>query len=447
MLALALRQAWRRGATVAVIDPRLVFLPFEFQHLAVSPGGIDSCLNLLSRDALSPVAAEGRLEPEAAQFYRLLTDEYPADPVLKEDLTALGRKLTDCRNPVMVCNTDIVRDTTPGRAADHARLLKAAKGQAGLFYLLPGPNAFAAAMLSPPEAEDLVAALENGSVKALLIVENDPFWSYPHGERLIRALDNLELLVVLDYLPSAAVARAQMFLPTATVFEKEFSHYVNQEGRLQQAAPLYQGGTPIMQVSGGTHPPRTFLEAIPGGEPRPGAEILTALADALTEEEGSPATSDLWGWLSRQHEGFQRLGSLPGVEPAAGGRLLPEAGAVRGFSPEPWTKPVEPPTGQLELLLVDQTFGTEELAGYSAYIQKVEEEPHLLLQADLAADLGLAAGDQVALHLPGGEVAVRLQTARRMAPGVAILPRHRRLDWQKVHGWPTWIGPDHIKKL
>jgi NADH-quinone oxidoreductase subunit G len=108
---------------------------------------------------------------------------------------------------------------------------------------------------------------------------------------------------------------------------------------------------------------------------------------------------------------------------------------------------VEPPTGQLELLLVDQTFGTEELAGYSACIQKVEEEPHLLLQANLAADLGLAAGDLVALQLPGGEVTVRLQTARRMAPQVAVLPRHRRLDWQKVHGGPTWMAPDRIKKL
>jgi NADH-quinone oxidoreductase subunit G len=447
MLALALRQAWRRGATVMVIDPRPVFLPFEFEHLSVSPGDIDRCLDLLSRTALSQEAAAGQLDPNAAQFYRLLTDEKPEDQVLQDRLAALGRKLADCRNPVMVCNTDIVRDTTPGRAADHVRLLKAAKGRAGLFYLLPGPNAFAAAMLSAPEAVDLLEAMENGSVKALLIVENDPFWSYPHRERLIRALDNLELLVVLDYLPSATVARAQVFLPTATVFEKEFSHYVNQEGRLQQAAPLHQGGTPIIQVSGGTHPPRTFLEAIPGGEPRPAAEILTALADALTEGEGLPAEGDLWGWLSGQHEAFQRLASLPEAERAAGVRLLPEEGGVGKFSPEPWAKPVEPPTGQLELLLVDQTFGTEELAGYSAYIQKVEEEPHLLLHADLAADLGLAAGDQVALHLPGGEVTVRLQTALGMEPRVAVLPRHRRLDWQKVYGWPTWIAPDRIKKL
>ena len=62
MLALALRQAYRRGGTVAVIDPRPVSLPFEFEHLPVPPGGIDLCLNLLSKSALSQQAAEGRLE-------------------------------------------------------------------------------------------------------------------------------------------------------------------------------------------------------------------------------------------------------------------------------------------------------------------------------------------------------------------------------------------------
>jgi NADH-quinone oxidoreductase subunit G len=100
----------------------------------------------------------------------------------------------------------------------------------------------------------------------------------------------------------------------------------------------------------------------------------------------------------------------------------------------------------LELLLVDQTFGTEELANYSLYIQKVEEEPHLLLHADLAADLGLASGDLVALQLPEGEVSVCLKTSFHMAPRVAILPRHRRLDWQKVRDWPVWLPPDRIKR-
>ena len=54
------------------------------------------------------------------------------------------------------------------------------------------------------------------------------------------------------------------------------------------------------------------------------------------------------------------------------------------------------------------------------------------IAAGMAAELGLAPGDRVALQLPGGEVRVRLKTAPRMSPRVAVLPRHHGLPWQKL---------------
>ena len=447
MLALALRQAWRRGARVAVIDPRPVRLPFEFEHLPVPVDGIDLCLNLMAKTALTQEAAEGRLDAAAAEFYGGLTCEYPADPTVQDRLMALGMKLKECKNPALVCNTALVRETTPVLAADQARLLKEAKGRGGLFYLLPGPNAFGAALLSADGDQDPLEAVESGAVKALLVVESDPFWSYPDRERLLRALDKLELLVVLDYLPSATVSRAQVFLPTVTLFETSPSHFVNQEGRLQLAPPLHRGGTPIRQVSGGGHPPRTFLNFVPGGEPRTGAGVLAGLAGNLTAGEDLLAAGDLWSRLSLEHEAFARLASFTEAERAAGVRLLPGEAQVQAFSTEPAAKPVEPPAGEIELLMVDQTFGTEELASYAPPIQKVEEEPCLWVHSDLAASLGLAAGDQVALQLPGGELRLRLKTSPRMAPQVAVLPRHRQLQWHKLKGWPTWISTDGIRKI
>jgi NADH-quinone oxidoreductase subunit G len=447
MLALALRQAWRRGAVVAVLDPRPVSLPFEFEHLPMTVDGIDLGLNLLVKTALTREAAGGRLAAAAAQFYADLVCEYPADPAMQDRLVSLGMKLQDCQAPAIVCNTAVVRETTPVLAAAHARLLKEARGRAGLFYLLPGANAFGAALLDARGDEDPLQALEQGRVKALLVVESDPLWSYPDHERLVRALYNLELLVVLDYLPSATATRAQVLLPTVTVFEGEPGHFVNQEGRLQQAQPLYQGGAPLRQVNGGGHPPRTFLDHIPGGEPRPGAEILADLAAALTGAPARPAKGNLWDWLAGVHQVFGRIASLTDEERAAGARLLPDEAPARDFPAEPAVKPAGHPPGQVELLVVDQTFGTEELANYSEPIHRVEGEPRLILPADLAADLGLAAGDRVALTLPGGEVRVGLETAANLAPAVAVLPRHRRLAWQKLPGGPTFIAPDSIKKV
>ena len=59
MLALALRQSQRRGAKIAVLDPRPVFLPFEFEPLPVPPGHLDATLGALVKGALSAEAAVG----------------------------------------------------------------------------------------------------------------------------------------------------------------------------------------------------------------------------------------------------------------------------------------------------------------------------------------------------------------------------------------------------
>ena len=262
MLALAMRQAWRQGTPVIVLDPRPVSLPLEFRHQPVLPGGLTACLQVLGKMSL-----EGKvpsLETEAQAFWQALPAEFPNNPQIQDFLAETAALLRASQNPAIVCGTDIVREGTPDAAADLVNLLQAAGQEAKIFYLLPGVNAFGAAMLSSPTAlaEDPLEAIERGAVKALVLVENDPFWSYPDQDRLQQTLQKLDLLVVLDYLPSAAAAQAQVFLPTVTVFERAPSHYLNQEGRLQQAMPLHEGGTPIMQVSRGSHPPRDFLAQI-----------------------------------------------------------------------------------------------------------------------------------------------------------------------------------------
>src|SRR4030042_932603 len=98
-------------------------------------------------------------------------------------------------------------------------------------------------------------------------------------------------------------------------------------------------------------------------------------------------------------------------------RLPPRAGAPPVFSLEEINRGVDPvPDGHLELLLGDKTFGAEELAAYSPYIQKAEEAPRLLMHAQDAAKLGLAAGEQVILRLPGGPLTLELAVAENMAP-------------------------------
>ncbi len=473
MLALALRQAQRRGAPVAVLDPRPVELPLEFVHLVVPPGCLEAALAALVKGALAGAAAAG-LANAARAFYDALPEGYPGDPAVGTRLTALAEGLQNSRKPVVVCGTDIVRETTPGCAADAALLLQHAGKEAGLFYLLPGANAFGAALITAPEtpgaasspggqwpwgpaqvgeplgsgkpalnAEEILEGIDQGEIKALVLAESDPFWLSGDEERVAWALERLELLVVLDYLPSPTVKRAHVVLPTIPLFERTAAGFVNQEGRLQAARPVHGGGTPLALISPEVHPPRTFLDSVPGSDPRTPAEIFQELTQAVSGLT-APAPVDLWAWLGRGNPVLAQVKSL--ADHPEGVRLLPAARAGQDFTAAP-APPEEPPAAQAELLLVDWTFGTEELASYAPVLREAEGEPVLCLHPQDAARSGLAAGNRAAVHLPKGSLAVTVKLAENMAPGVMVLPRHRRLDWRKLAGTRVYLPPHLIAKV
>ncbi len=472
MLALAMRQAQRRGATVVVLDPRPVFLPGEFEHLAVSPGHLEAALAALVKGAISAEPAAG-LSPAARVFFDALPEGYDGEPASSDQLRKWAAALQKSRKPVVVCGTDIVRETTPSIAADAALLLKEVGKAAGVFYLLPGANAFGAALMMAPDdpgvagargqwpwgpaaagepvgpgvpalsAKEILAGIEQGEIKALVLAESDPFWSSGDAEGVGLALERLELLVVLDYLPSPAMQRAHVVLPTIAVMERSAASFVNQEGRLQTAAPMHVGGAPLAQISPDVHPPRTFLNYVPGGDPRTPAEIFQEMTRAASELKATGRV-DLWAWLGRQNPLFGQVKSLQ--EHPEGWRLLPEAKAEQDFAALPWP-PEEPPADAAELLLADWTFGTEELAAYSPLIREAEAEPVLSMHPQEAAKSDLADGDRARLLLPKGALEVKVQLAPAMAPGVVVLPRHRRLDWHKLAGARVYLDPSRIVKV
>jgi NADH-quinone oxidoreductase subunit G len=449
MLALAMRQAHRQGATIVVIDPRPIFLPFEFHHFPVTPKDIALSLSVLIKEAVDRSVAE-TLGEAALGFYDRIPMEPPFDGTAKDRLTALGQKLRQSKNPIIVCGTEIVPETTPGFAADDALLLHAAKNRAGLFYLMSGPNAFGAALLSSGDGSlmDVMDAIERGTVKALLLMESDPFRTFPDQERLKQAVEKLELLLVMDYLPSEAVRLAQILLPTRTLFEME-TCFVNQEGRVQFVPSAHRGGIPISQISAGGHPPRLFRSDIPGGELEPAWVILAKLANAMSmpgRERPLLSRSELWKWITEEVPAFS---NVPFADERSDNIRIDLAQGKKEPSPSDGRIPFEKERqgdSELELLVADWTFGTEELSTYSRYVQQVEKEPCLFMHPKDASRTGMKDQERITLHLDKGPLAVKLCIADNVAPGVIVLPKHRQLPWQKMERWPLKVGVDRIRK-
>ena len=441
MLALALRQAQRNGATIVVLDPRPVSLPLDFVHLPVALDELGFTAGLLIKAAVDPEAAAAVGE-DAAKFYAAAPDKNLAEASCREKIFSSANVLRDSRRPVIVCGTGIVSPQIPGLAADVAVLLQAAGKTAGLFYVLPGANAFGSALVADAQRSflQIIEGIEGGEIKALILAECDPFSQFADLQRLERAMDQLELLVVMDYLKTEAVDRADLFLPTATIYESG-GLFVNQEGRLQVAGKASKGGLAIVQSGGGDHPPRIYGIGIPETDTPAAWQLVAELADNKAEAGYDPFLladivsefADLPSWNDIPDDGV-RLQSAADSELYFKGQnafAIDKTGA--GDS-------------HLDLILVDWTFGTEELSAGSPCLQELNPEPCATMHAHDAAALNLDSGDRIVIETGSGSLELPLQVADNMAAGILIIPRHHLLNWQVFEPGRVRIRRERLRK-
>jgi NADH-quinone oxidoreductase subunit G len=474
MAALAIRQASRKKAPVVVIDPRPVELPFDFELIPAAPGEIELYLaaivaGAVKKDAKIPgKEAGGWTAPgvgtqtfgggetegdrttdeistlrEAAGFYRALM-EGCRDLELPSRTSFLSECLSSAKRPVIVCGTDVTRETTPAFAADCVQLLRAAGKDARLFYILQGAGSFGSALmsgLSGPDLTELIADIEKGAIRALLVAESDPFHYYPDRSRLDLAISKLEVLIAIDYLPTETVNRAAVFCPSSTIFETG-STYINQEGRVQFARRVHHGGMPIW---GGEHPERVYGELVPGADHLPAWRALGEIAgDAMPE--GEPGKIFPGGFFAAEHSALEGLAQ--GAQAADGMRILPgKSGREDRWKSLSAKSGKRPKISEgLELLTVEWMFGTTEFSAYSDSIKAGLSEPHMAMNSKDAQRAGLCDGDRVLLELDGGELETVVCVSDRTAEGVLIVPRHQSLDWRKMRSASVWVPPEKIRK-
>jgi NADH-quinone oxidoreductase subunit G len=259
MLALAVRQAVRRGARAVVLDPRPVETPFQAAHLPLPPESLAPALEALG----------------SGDFSNLPRQE-------KIFLEGVASSLKDAGSPILIGGGDLLGpegvECLLAAAHQHSR----ADRPCGAMVLLPGPNSFGGALLAGdgPTCDDIMERIESGNIRALVCLETDPLGDYPKPSRAQSALTGLDFLAVLDGIPSPTAARAHVFLPT-TVPSEGAGIFVNNEGRMIPFETVLTPGLPIQITGEGDHPPRVFEKGTRGDQPRPAWAVLATLTGGL----------------------------------------------------------------------------------------------------------------------------------------------------------------------
>ncbi|ALC18125.1 NADH dehydrogenase subunit G [Desulfuromonas soudanensis] len=390
MLGLALRQAVRSGGQVAAVDPRPILLPFPASRLPLHPERLPTLLSALSGGSLDAFSRAEALFVEG-----------------------LRQRLAAAKRPVLIGGADLLGEAgVQAFAATVTALCREERPCAGM-VTLSGPNSFGGALLSgaAPDFSNLLDAMQEGTIKALITLQADPFLDSGDPGAVEAALPHLELLVALDCTPTETMRRAHIFLPTTTLVE-ESGTLINNEGRLLPYRQVFSPGTPIAVTGDGDHPPRTFETGTPGDAPRPAWSILGRLQgadDSLEEIRGRLAAADL------------RLSPLTAL-PAEGER-------VRGIgalaAPPAVPLPICRPAGTLALYVVESFVGSGLLESLSAVLDPLRRPAEIHLNSDDAEGLGISDGEAVTLTTVLGRQGVTARTSSALPAGIAILPRLR----------------------
>jgi NADH-quinone oxidoreductase subunit G len=388
MLALMMRQARRVGAKVFVIDPRPVELPHGFD-----------------------------------KFTRPLWEL--ADGLPQQVEEALGSAV----RPTVVAGTGLDAPGVIGLAADTAERLRDTGKDAGVFFVMSGPNSCGTALMSGggPRFDDILEDIERGIIKALVVAESDPagFSSVAGSARA--ALEKLDALVVLDHIPTATVDMADVLIPTP-VYAEDDGIYINNEGRAQAFARAYTAGIPVNSMGPEAHPPREFFRDIPGGT-EPAWKSLLELVCLLRPQ--CPLVGSVEELRAEIAASSQEWWPLRTVRAEDAGTLLriPD-----DFAPAVQDDISTAAGGGLLLLTVDHTFGTEELSSYSGNAMLRAPRPIVMINTGDASDLGLVHGRDVTVTHGSAAVECRLAVSDDCAKGMAFMFKLRSTGAWKLSG-------------
>jgi predicted molibdopterin-dependent oxidoreductase YjgC len=492
VLALRIKRAVKRGATLVVADPRAIWLTkIAKRHLQLRPGSDVWLLNammhvvleegLQDHDYIRDHTVEfesvreivARYTPEQAEqvtgvpaeAIRATAREYASEPRAGIFYT-LG--ITE-----HVCGVDNVWSLAnlvlmTGHLGYASTGLNALRGQNNVQGLndsganpvyLPGyqpvedpavREKFAAAWgAEVPETpgyrlDEMIHGLHDGKIRALYLIGENPAQSDPDAHRVEEGFDKIEFLVSQDiFLNETSRTHADVVLPASSFAEKDGT-FTNTERRVNRV--------------------RTAV-ACPGNA-RVDREIVIDLARALgVDWPEYPDAESVWNeladlapaWSGIRYDRIEETGlqwPCPDRD-HPGSPFLHEGGPALGkglFHAVEYLPPVEQPDDEFPLVLsTGRTlyhYNTATMTMREDGILAKQQDPFFEIHPSDAAALGIENGDWARLISRRGELEARAAIGERVFPGLVWMALHfteAAVNWLTIDAVDPRTGTPEYK--
>jgi formate dehydrogenase alpha subunit len=249
----------------------------------------------------------------------------------------------------------------------------------------------------------IIDAIEAGQVKALYVMGNDPLHFLPNRDRVTKALQKLELLVVQDLFPTDTAILAHVVLPAATGAEKAGS-YTSVDNRVQ-----------------------CFTAALkPAGQARTDSHILQTLYGLLATNSAKAAQS-----LDAVHH---EITSLTGLYSETCDHDGCRMGRIKNRVGKPATFVAVTPD---EMQAVDSAYPFRLTVGpilhhngsmtlRSENNMTVSAQEYVVINPADAATSSIVEGNAVTVSSTIGSITVPARLSREVLPGALFVPANLR---------------------
>ena len=253
--------------------------------------------------------------------------------------------------------------------------------------------------------KEMIDKARAGTLKAMVVVGENPVGSLPPSVGAAEALKSLELLICQELFLTETAALAHVVFPAAAPLEKNGT-WTNEEGHVQMIRPATE----------------------PVGESRPDWEILSTLSMLLGTPFEYGESKDVLKEIRSIIPSYGLLGPAPiphKVDPVVVERYL--MGDYRQDLATRYTLAPRQPQAEgtvWHLRLTQSLFHSGKLSTRAKGLLELEAQPALRMNRSQAEGLGIADGDRVRVSNQRGEFVTTVKLVERVPAGTVWLPDH-----------------------